>query len=198
MIDLNFTKLQIVFDPRWRRCTMTWFDWGEEKLIKQSDDGEAVEQFDLPPEEWRWQKDGPADRGGSTLSAAAAQCHIQTDPSSGSRLLYLHATAGETTGARTQEPKIKKTAVRSLLFFHVEAEIWSWTDNSFLRGLVCMCEETSWTQITFNISFPTACRRRFSSPGVYFSSRALCHFNVFYVTLSALSEVWLKHLWHHD
>lgn len=155
-----------------------------------------MEQFDLPPEEWRWQKDGPADRGGSTLSAAAAQCHIQTDPSSGSRLLYLHATAGETTGARTQEPKIKKTAVRSLLFFHVEAEIWSWTDNSFLRGLVCMCEETSWTQITFNISFPTACRRCFSSPGVYCSSRALCHFNVCYVTLSALSEVWLKHLWH--
>lgn len=73
---------------------------GEGKLIKQSDDGEVLEQFDLPPEEWRWQKDGPADRGGSMLNAAAAQCHIQTDPSSGSRLLYLHATAGETTRAK--------------------------------------------------------------------------------------------------
>lgn len=36
MIDLNFTKLQIVFDPRWRRCTMTWFDWGRKSWLSRA------------------------------------------------------------------------------------------------------------------------------------------------------------------
>lgn len=34
------------------------------------------------------------------MSAAAALCHIQIDPSCGRGILYLHATAGEAAGAK--------------------------------------------------------------------------------------------------
>lgn len=47
------------------------------------------EQSDLPPEEWRGQKDGPADRGGSMLSA-----HTQKVSRAVQTLLHLDATAG--------------------------------------------------------------------------------------------------------
>lgn len=103
--------------------------------LKKSDDRAAMEQSDLPPEEWRWQKDGPADRGGSMLSAAAAQCHIQTEPSSGSGLLYLHATAGVTARAKRAQPKTEHTAVSASLLFHLEV-VSDW--NSFLQAL-CAC-----------------------------------------------------------
>lgn len=69
-----------------------------------------VQQFDLPPEEWRWLKDGPAQRGGSALSAAAARWHAQTSPSTGNALLNFHATTGLTAGAthaQSQRSKVQ-------------------------------------------------------------------------------------------
>lgn len=53
------------------------------------------------------------------LSADVAQCHIQTYPSGGSSLLYLHATAAVTTRAKHSEPKIITTAVSHLLWLHI-------------------------------------------------------------------------------
>lgn len=43
---------------------------GAKTKLGEKQDGAAEGQFDLPPEEWRWRKDGPGDRG-CTLSAAA-------------------------------------------------------------------------------------------------------------------------------
>lgn len=152
-----------------------------------------MEQFDLPPEEWRWQKDGPADSGGSMLSAAAAQCHIQTHPSSGSRLLYLHATAGVTARARTHaEPKIRNTAVSHSLLSHLEVvDEWNW----FLQAL-CACVRGGVLNINHHnipVHFPAACH---SWCLLDFSDLIVLYvtFNVFRVKLCARSKVLLKHL----
>lgn len=172
LIDLNFAKLQMF--PGLRAGPRVWrsLQLGEEKLIKKKgDDGETVEQFDLPPEEWRWRRDGPADRGGSMLSAAAAQCHVQTDPSSGSWLLYLHATAGETTRAKlkSQRSRLHRWALYSSCwrlktnFFGPCVHVW--------RGVLSMNH--------LDFSVPTACHWCFQellAPHVtfrYFGSRCV-------------------------
>lgn len=79
-IDSNLKSVPVLtVEYRWEVIGLNHKQ--QEQHLRQlgyRDDGAEVQHFDLPPEEWRWQKDGPADRGGSMLSAAATQCHMQT------------------------------------------------------------------------------------------------------------------------
>lgn len=112
LFELIWTHLPVcpvIFDFRvcsridWLSCTVICLS-----RRKESDrgDGAAVEQSDLPPEEWRWQKDGPADRGGSMRaqpphSATATQVdfftlyHRRVDNGSGTFRATDHTRSGK-------------------------------------------------------------------------------------------------------
>lgn len=102
--------------------SMTLFKWGKERKRNQKLArrwcAAAVEQSDLPPEEWRWQKDGPA-AGWRRRHGAACRAqrpprndttHIQTPPSKWEETSSPSChRGGDDTGSRAHGAKDSKT-----------------------------------------------------------------------------------------
>lgn len=145
------------------------------------DDGAVAEHFDLPPGEWRWQKDGPADRGGSTLSAAATQCRIQLERAV--EIDFLLQGWQQEPHIQSQRSKVQGKSSYNLttLAYFLRPCVHAW------RGVLTINRHNT------SVNLPAACHWCFP----HFSDRIVCLFvalNIFRLLLSAWSEVWLKRL----